>query len=297
MMMKTTIRINQWTVLFLTALLLTATSFPSYVPAQADSKASQDELAQMLTAAVPQQGFPPIACDETKQGTIDQNDPASNNGNRFEAYSFSTQQANQAFTVTAQTTSFPLDVEVFLLNPQTQQFVFNQAALGPQNQQVKLSGTLATVGQYAVVVFGNTPQATGPFTLKLECKACSTTTTPGGTCTGGNNFQNAVQLQYDQTLSCELSANDASFTDQQGGVHYTKIFTFQAQAGSSRITVTTQAFTPLILVLNSQGQILAQGASPFTNTFQAGQVFIGVTSNEVQRPGAFTIQLARGGPF
>ncbi|MCS6803831.1 MAG: hypothetical protein NZ823_01645, partial [Blastocatellia bacterium] len=143
------------------------------------------------------------------------------------------------------------------------------------------------------------PQATGPFTLQLECRACSTTTTPGpgGACTGGSDFQNAVQLAYDQPLSCDLSANDAHMRDLQG-VRYVKLFTFQAQAGSSRITVTTQAFTPLILVLDNQGRVLAQGASPFNHTFQAGQVFIGVTSNELQRTGAFTIQLSRGGsPF
>lgn len=292
------IRTTSSAILLLTALMFTLTSLPGHLPAQADSKAFQDELAQMLTAAVPQQGFPPIACDETKQGTIDQNDPAANNGNRFEAYSFTTQQPNQAYTITAQTTNFPLDVEIFFFDPQVQQFVFNQAAIGPRNQQVKVSGTLATAGQYAVVVFSNSPQATGPFTLRLECRACTTTTTPGGgTCTGGSNFQNAVQLQYDQPLSCELSANDAAFQDQQGGIHYTKLFTFQAQAGSSRITVTTQAFTPIILVVDNQGRVLAQGASPFTSTFQAGQVFIGVTSVEVQRSGTFTIQLSRGGPF
>jgi hypothetical protein len=297
--MKTT-RMHKLMIALVGLLMTAATSFPMYSTVKADGSArfESDELAQMLTAAVPEQTIPPIACDETKQGAVEQNDSTTSSGLKYDIYGFTTQQPNQAYTVTAQA-SFPLDAELFFNDSQQQQFVLVAAAIGGRNQQLKLSGTLATPGQY-VIVFFTRPENLGSYTVKLECKACGATT-PGGNnaCTGGSNFQNAIQLAYDQSLSCELGANDAQFTDQNGGAHFAKIMTLPAQAGSTRITVNSQAFTPIVLVIDNQGRILQQGQSPFSATFQAGQVYIAIAAGETQRGGAFTVQVAKGsgGPF
>jgi hypothetical protein len=301
-------RPRQTVVLLATALSLVAMSLPLWVRAEAGARDSQrqtEELAGQLTENffLAQQQPPTLACDETKQGSIDQSDRTFSDGTHFDQYNFTTQQPNQPFIITLRgAANYAPTSELFFFDPQQQRFVFLQGGYSAPNKQVQHMGVLATPGQYAIVVFpiDNPQQGLGPYTIKLECKSCGSTEPGPGGCSGGNSVQAAVQLQYDQQTSCELSANDAQIQDQQGGTHFAKIYTFQAQAGSTRVEVSAQAFTPLVGVLDpNTGRLTNVNSSPNSLNLPTGPAYIVVTSNETQRTGAFTIKITRGGggPF
>ncbi|MBI3951409.1 MAG: hypothetical protein HY314_13240 [Acidobacteria bacterium] len=264
-----------------------------------DFRALTGELADPFL--LPQQQGTPIACDETKQGMIEQSDPTSQNSQtHFDLYTFTTQQSNQPFIITLKpTTNNIITSELVFFDQQQNQTVFLQGGYAPSNKEVKHIGVLTSAGQYAIFVYGiDTQQGFGSYSLKLECKPCGAAP-PNGACSGGGSPENAVQIQYDQQLTCDLSANDAQLRDQQGGIHFAKIFTLQAQAGTTRVEVSSQAFTPLIGVLDpTTGSLSNINVSPNNLSFQAGQAFFVVTSNETQTTGSFTVKITKGGsPF
>jgi hypothetical protein len=290
-------------VALIAATMLGAMSFPLILTTRAGGqgwKIEIQDLSNQPTAQLflaPTQQATPINCGDTKQGSIDQSDPTLQSGTHFDLYSFTTQQPNQPFIITFGATNFVGSAEVYFVDPQRQQPVFLQGGYAPPNKQVQHIGVLATPGQYLILVYPlDSAQSLGPYTLKFECKACAPA---GGSCAGGASPQNAVQLQYDQSLSCELTANDVQIRDSQNMIHFGKIFTFQAQAGTTRVTVNAQAFTPLIGSLDPNSGTLSNiNTSPNNLTFPAGPAFIVITSNEPQKTGTFTVQISKGGgPF
>ncbi|GEM_PF-6701860 len=247
----------------------------------------------LMSQIAAQQQFPPISCGETKKGSIDQTDQTFSDGTHFDAYSFTTMQPNQPFIITAQSSSFPVQSALFFFDAQRGPFVFLQAiSAGAPNMPVTYTGVLSTPGEYALVINGDSPQSAGPYTVMLECQACGAS---GGGCTGGT-LDAPVQIQMNQELACELTSNDPQVQDQQGGVHFAKVFQFQSPGGSVRITATSSAFTPLIGALDPNTEQLSNvSTSPNTLNFPAGPAFFVVVANEVQATGPFTVKVEQGG--
>jgi hypothetical protein len=282
------------------AMMLSIMSIPFSSQAQAnqpDSKLSAQASANELTAqylAAPDQN-PTIVCDQTIQGSIDLNDQSFQGGIHYDLYTTTTQQANQPFIVTAQATNFPVAVELYYFDPQFQQFMLQQVHFtNIRNGQIQFSGVFATAGQYGIVVEADTAQNTGPYTVKLECRACGAAT---GDCSTGGTRQNPVAIQLNQQLSCQLTANDETVLNN-GQTFYAKFFALQHAGGQITVNVTTSAFTPSFLIVDPPGESPGIYTFPGTQNFPAGRLVIGVTSrvpDQPQRTGAFTIQITGGG--
>lgn len=237
-----------------------------------------------------------ITFGQTVQGALgDANDRIFEDGTPYDQYTLSTSQANKPYVITVNSSDFAPISTVIHYDPEKQQAIPQQGALvWAPNMQVQYSGTLSETGQYLIHVFA-LDNNLGKYSLSLGPGATTTTSAActSGACESSGGQDPFISIGPNAPMNCTLSS-DAEFvwTDGNGGKHYTKPFRFRTTGGALTIKATSTAFTPVIIVFDSETlDILGMAEHSYTDSFGPGDVYFLVSSAEAGLTGAFSVMV------
>lgn len=202
----------------------------------------------------------------------------------YDVVEFTLPEAPKQYVITIHSAEFAGRSTLWYQDEVQQQFVPLQSAyVWAPDDTVQYSGTLASPGNYAVVV-QSADGNIGGYTVSVREDLVS-----GGDCSNPDSENPFVESAVGVELSCTLTAEEAYVLNAQDGPHYAKPFHLVGTGSSLTINAASGEFTPLIVLFDpTSGQIIDMKPGTLTGQF-TGDVYYLVTSAEPQAIGAFTV--------
>lgn len=245
----------------------------------------------LLALSGPSHAQDPIGFGDTIQQQLDSEDPVTQGGAAFDAYTF-TAEPGQSYVITGNSSELPLFLSLYRVQEAEQALALIQGAfVNAPNRQVQFSGVLDEAGTYLIFVQSNDPALLGAYTVGLAEQV------PGGaaSCTGGTRAE-PIPITLGASLSCQLSADDVAFSNQLGDTFFGKFFLLESTGGTLTITAASDEIAPFIQVYADPGStdVVAFGEGAVTADVPSGPVLFAVLNLIPEGVGAFTVSVEAG---